>query len=95
MKIAAENRRSIGEMKMAAENRRSIGEMKTAAENRRSIGEMKIAAKNRSTRRITYHTGTLPTNPIRTGLGSNPTLRGQRPKANRLSHGTAMDRANK
>ena len=56
---------------------------------------MKMATENLSTRRITDHTATLPTNPIRTGLGSNPNLRGQKSKANRLSHGTAMDRANK
>jgi len=54
-----------------------------------------MAKENLSTRRKTDHTATLLTNPIRTGLGSNPTLRGQRPKAIRLSHGTAMDRANK
>ena len=56
---------------------------------------MKTAAENRSTKRKTYHTATLPTNPVRTGLGSNPNLFGQRPKAYRLTHGTAMDTVNR
>jgi hypothetical protein len=56
---------------------------------------MKMAVENRSTRRQTYPTATMPTNPIRTGLGSNPTLRDQRPKANRLNHSTGMNRTNK
>jgi hypothetical protein len=51
---------------------------------------MKLTGESRSTRRKTCLSATLSiTNPTWTDLGSNPDLRGGRPAANRLSHGTA------
>jgi hypothetical protein len=42
-------------------------------------------------RREPCPTATLPTtNPLWTGLGSNPGLQGKRPAINRLGHGTAI-----
>jgi hypothetical protein len=52
---------------------------------------MKLTGENRSTRGKTCPSATLSTtNPIRTELGLNPGLRGGRPAANRLSHGTGL-----
>jgi hypothetical protein len=52
---------------------------------------MKMTGENRSTRGKTCPSATLSTtNPTSTDLGSNPGLRGARPAANRLSHGTAF-----
>jgi hypothetical protein len=51
---------------------------------------MKVTGENRSTRGKTCPSATLSTtNPTWTDPGSNPGLRGGRPAANRLSHGTA------
>jgi hypothetical protein len=51
---------------------------------------MKLTGENRSTRGETCPSATLSTtNPTWTDPGSNPDLRGGRPAANRLSHGTA------
>jgi hypothetical protein len=51
---------------------------------------MKLTGENRRTRGETCPSATLSTtNPTSTDLGSNPDLRGGRPAANRLSHGTA------
>jgi hypothetical protein len=51
---------------------------------------MKLTRENRRTRAKTCPSATLPTtNPTWTDPGSNPGLRGGRPAANRLSHGTA------
>jgi hypothetical protein len=51
---------------------------------------MKLTGENRRTRGKTCPSATLSTtNPIWTEPGSNPGLRGGRPAANRLSHGTA------
>jgi hypothetical protein len=52
---------------------------------------MKLTGENRSTRGKTCPTVTLSTaNTTWTDPGSNPGLRGGRPTANFLSHGTAM-----
>jgi hypothetical protein len=52
---------------------------------------MKLTWENRSTRGKTCPCATLSTtNPTWTNPGSNPGLRGGRPAANRLSHGTAF-----
>jgi hypothetical protein len=52
---------------------------------------MKLTGENRSTRGKTCTSYTLSTtNPTWTDPGSNPGLRGGRPAANRLSHGTAL-----
>jgi hypothetical protein len=52
---------------------------------------MKLTGKNRSSRGRTCPSATLSsTNPTWTDPGSNPGLRGGRPAANRLSHGTAV-----
>jgi hypothetical protein len=52
---------------------------------------MKLTGETRSTRRETCLSATLSTtNPTRTDPRSNPDLRGGRPVANRLSHGTAI-----
>jgi hypothetical protein len=52
---------------------------------------MKLTGENRSTRRKTCPSATLSTtNPTWTDPGSNPGLRGERPAANSLSHGTAV-----
>jgi hypothetical protein len=52
---------------------------------------MKLTGENRSTRRKTRPSATLSTtNSTWTDPGSNPGLRGGRPAANRLSHGTAL-----
>jgi hypothetical protein len=54
---------------------------------------MKLTGENRSTRRKTSPSTTLSTiNPTWTDPGSNPGLRGGKPVANRLSHGTAIFR---
>jgi hypothetical protein len=51
---------------------------------------MKMTGENRSTPGKTCPSATLSTtNPTWTKPGSNPGLRGARPAANRLSHGTA------
>jgi hypothetical protein len=51
---------------------------------------MKLTGENRSTRGKTCPSATLSTtNPTWTDPGSNPSLPGGRPAANRLSHGTA------
>jgi hypothetical protein len=51
---------------------------------------MKLTGENRSTRGKTCPSATLSTtNPTWIELGSNPGLRGGRPAANLLSHGTA------
>jgi hypothetical protein len=51
---------------------------------------MKLTGENRSTRGKTCLSVTLSTtNPTWTDPGSKPGLRGERPAANRLSHGTA------
>jgi hypothetical protein len=51
---------------------------------------MKLTGENRSTRRKSCPSATLSTtNPTWTDPGSNPGLRGGRPAANRVSHGTA------
>jgi hypothetical protein len=51
---------------------------------------MKLTGENRRTRGKTRPSATLPTtNPTWTDPGLNPGLRGGRPAANRLSHGTA------
>jgi hypothetical protein len=51
---------------------------------------MKLTGENRSTRGKTCPSVTLSTiNPTWTEPGSNPVLRGERPAANHLSHGTA------
>jgi hypothetical protein len=51
---------------------------------------MKLTGENRRTRGKTCPSATLSTtNPIWTDPGSNPALRGGRPAANRLNHGTA------
>jgi hypothetical protein len=51
---------------------------------------MKLTGNNRTTRGKTCPSATLSTtNPTWTAPGSNPVLRGGRPVANRLSHGTA------
>jgi hypothetical protein len=53
---------------------------------------MKLTGENRSTRRKTCPSATLSTtNPTWADPGSNPGLRGGRPTANRLSHGTALE----
>jgi hypothetical protein len=53
---------------------------------------MKLTGENRRTREKTCPSATLSTtNPAWTDLGSNPGLRGGRPAANRLSHGTAYN----
>jgi hypothetical protein len=50
---------------------------------------MKLTGENRRTRGNTCPSATLSTtNPTWTDPGSNPGLRGGRPAANRLSHGT-------
>jgi hypothetical protein len=55
---------------------------------------MKLTGGNRSTRGKTCPSATLSTtNPTWTNPGSNPGLRGGRPAANRLSHGTARPNA--
>jgi hypothetical protein len=52
---------------------------------------MKLSAENRSTGGKTCSSATLSTtNPTWTDPGWNPGLRGGRPAANRLSHGTAF-----
>jgi hypothetical protein len=52
---------------------------------------MKLIGENRSTRGKTCPSATLSTtNPTWTDLGSNPGLRGRRPAANHMSHGTAL-----
>jgi hypothetical protein len=52
---------------------------------------MKLTGENRRTRGKTCPIATLSTtNPTWTDLGSNPSLRGERPAANRQSHGTAL-----
>jgi hypothetical protein len=52
---------------------------------------MKLTGENRRTRGKTCPSATLSTtNPTWTDPGSNPGLRGGRPAANRLSHGTAI-----
>jgi hypothetical protein len=52
---------------------------------------MKLTEENLSTRGKTCPSATLSTtNPTWTDAGSNPGLRGERPKTNRLSHGTAI-----
>jgi hypothetical protein len=52
---------------------------------------MKFTGENRRTRGKTCPSATLSTtNPTWTDPGSNPDLRGGRPAANRLSHGTAQ-----
>jgi hypothetical protein len=52
---------------------------------------MKLTGENRSTRGKTCPSATLSTtNPTWTDPGSNPGLRGGRPTANRLNHGTAV-----
>jgi hypothetical protein len=54
---------------------------------------MKLTEESRSTRGKTCPTAALSTtNPTWTDPGSNPDLRGGRPAANRLSHGTAIYR---
>jgi hypothetical protein len=54
---------------------------------------MILTGENRSTRGKTCPSATLSTtNPTYTDPGSNPGLRGGRPAANRLSHGTAVRR---
>jgi hypothetical protein len=51
---------------------------------------MKLIGENRRTRGKSCPSATLSTtNPTWTDPGSNPCLRGGRPAANRLSHGTA------
>jgi hypothetical protein len=51
---------------------------------------MKLTGENRRTRGKTCPSATLSTtNPTWTDPGSSPGLRGGRPVANRLSHGTA------
>jgi hypothetical protein len=51
---------------------------------------MKLTGENRRTRGKTCPIATLSaTNPTWTDPGSNPNLRGGRPAANRVSHGTA------
>jgi hypothetical protein len=56
-----------------------------------STGGMKLTGENRSTRRKYCLSATLfTTNPTWTDPGSNPSLRGERPATNRLSHDTAM-----
>jgi hypothetical protein len=53
---------------------------------------MKLTGENRSTQKKTCPIATLSTtNPTWTDPGSNPGLRGGRPAANRLSHGTALN----
>jgi hypothetical protein len=53
---------------------------------------MKLTEETRRTRGKTCPSATLSTtNPTWTDSGSNPVLRGGRPAANRLSHGTAMN----
>jgi hypothetical protein len=55
---------------------------------------MKLTAENRRTRGKTCPCATLSTtNPTWADPGSNPGLRGGRPAANRLSHGTALCKA--
>jgi hypothetical protein len=55
---------------------------------------MTLTGENRSTRRKTSPSATLSTtNPTWHEPGSNPGLRGGRPAANRLSHGTAILRS--
>jgi hypothetical protein len=52
---------------------------------------MKLTGENRNTRRKTCSSATLSTtNPTWTDPGSNPGLRGERPAANRQSHGTTL-----
>jgi hypothetical protein len=52
---------------------------------------MKLTGENQSTRGKTCPSATLfTTNPTWTDPGSNPGLRGGRPAANRLIHGTAL-----
>jgi hypothetical protein len=52
---------------------------------------MKLTVENQSTREKTCPSATLSTtNPTWTDPGSNPGLRGGRPAANRLSHGSAL-----
>jgi hypothetical protein len=52
---------------------------------------MKLTGENRSTRGKTCSSATSSaTNPTWTDPGSNPSVRGERPATNRLSHGTAM-----
>jgi hypothetical protein len=52
---------------------------------------MKLTGENQSTWGKTCPSATLSTtNPTWTDPGSNPGLRGGRPAANRLSHGTAV-----
>jgi hypothetical protein len=56
---------------------------------------MKLTGENRSTRGKTYPSATLSTtNPTSTDPESKLGLRGGRPAANRLSHGTAYPRIN-
>jgi hypothetical protein len=53
-------------------------------------GGMILTGENRITRSKTYPIATLfTTNPTWTDPGAIPGLRGERPAANRLSHGTA------
>jgi hypothetical protein len=55
---------------------------------------MKLTGENRSTRGKTCPNATSSiTNPTWTDPGLNPGLRGGRPAANRLSHGTASSRS--
>jgi hypothetical protein len=52
---------------------------------------MKLSGENRSTRGKTCPSATSSTkNPTWTDPGSNPSLRGEKPATNRLSHGTAL-----
>ena len=52
---------------------------------------MKLTGENRSTQEKTCPSATLSTtNPTWTAPGSNPSLAGERPATNRLSHGTAL-----
>jgi hypothetical protein len=52
---------------------------------------MLLTGESRGTRRETCPSVTLLTRkPTRTNQGANPGLRGERPEANRLSHGTAF-----
>jgi hypothetical protein len=54
---------------------------------------MKLTGENRSTRKKTCPSATLSNkNPTWNDPGSNPGLRGDRPAANRLSHGTAREK---
>jgi hypothetical protein len=53
---------------------------------------MKLTGEKRSTCGKTCPSATLSTtNPTLTDPGSNPSLRGERPTTNRLSHGTSLN----